>query len=106
MKPVEFPEQNVVFAKDQPQYQPLPAFKAPDGEVITCWKATWRERIYLFLTGKLWWSCQTFNQPLQPQYPFVGRPFGPVRLIEEWLFETEAAAWKLLWRKLTRGLQK
>lgn len=27
MKPVEFPGVNVVFAKDQPEYIPLPAMK-------------------------------------------------------------------------------
>lgn len=30
MKPVEFPGVNVVFAKDQPEYVPLPAMKVPD----------------------------------------------------------------------------
>ena len=39
MKPVEFKHQNVVFAKDQPEYQPLPALRldTPEGEVISCW---------------------------------------------------------------------
>jgi len=27
MKPVEFEHQNIVFAKDQPEYQPLPALR-------------------------------------------------------------------------------
>ena len=30
MKPVEFPGVNVVFAKDQPEYVPLPAMKVPN----------------------------------------------------------------------------
>ena len=29
MKPVEFPGVNVIFAKDQPEYMPLPAMKIP-----------------------------------------------------------------------------
>lgn len=39
MRPVKFPGHNVVFAEDQPEYQPLPAILMPglDGEVITCW---------------------------------------------------------------------
>ena len=47
MKPTNFPEANTVFAKDQPEYQPLPAFKAdtPEGEVVTCWKLSFRERL-------------------------------------------------------------
>ena len=75
MKPIEFPEQNVVFAKDQPEYLPLPVHKTPDGMVISCWALTWRERFKMLLTGRMWWSVLTFNQPLQPQCPHVDRPF-------------------------------
>lgn len=40
MQPKEFPGQNVIFAKDQPEYQSLPALivPGPEGEVITCWQ--------------------------------------------------------------------
>ena len=46
MTPKQFKEANVTFAKDQPEYQPLPALKldTPTGEVISCWKLTARER--------------------------------------------------------------
>lgn len=46
MKPIEFPEQNVVFAKDQPEYLPLPAFRNSGGmgEVVSCWKLSWSEQ--------------------------------------------------------------
>ena len=38
MKPIEFKGQNVVFAKDQDGYQPLPACIKKDnyGTVVTC----------------------------------------------------------------------
>lgn len=75
MIPTSFPEQNVVFAENQPQYQPLPAHRTEDGEVISCWKLTWRERITLLLTGRLWLRQLTFNLPLQPQLPTAERPF-------------------------------
>lgn len=75
MKPIEFPEQNVIFAKDQPEYLPLPAHKTADGEVISCWSLTLRERLKVLLRGQIWWSVLTFNQPLQPQCPFVDKPF-------------------------------
>lgn len=44
MKPVEFKHQNIVFAKDQPEYQPLPALRidSPTGEVVSCWKSGYR----------------------------------------------------------------
>ena len=69
MKPIEFPEQNVVFAKDQPEYLPLPAFhnkESKEGEVISCWKATWKERFKFLFTGKLWINELSFNKPLTP----------------------------------------
>jgi hypothetical protein len=79
MKIVEFPEQNVIYAKDQPQYWPLPAFKLPNdarGQVICCWKLTWIERIKIAFTGKIWHSMLTFNKPLQPQMMWVDKPKG------------------------------
>lgn len=75
MRPTVFSEVNCVYAEDQPEYLPLPVHKTPDGQVISCWKLTWRERLKIIFTGHLWWSVLTFNQPLQPQLPSVDRPF-------------------------------
>lgn len=71
MKPINFKEANVVFAKDQPEYQPLPAYRidSPKGEVVSCWKLSFRERLRLLFTGKLWIQLLSFNQALTPQYP-------------------------------------
>ncbi len=70
MKPTTFPEVNVTFAKDQPEYLPLPAFRndSPQGEVISCWQLSFRERIRILFTGKLWVSLMTFNKPLTPSF--------------------------------------
>lgn len=70
MKPIEFKEQNVVYAKDQPEYIPLPGHKvdSPKGEFIFCMKLTFKERLRLLLTGKLWCSLLTFNKPLTPSF--------------------------------------
>ena len=76
MKPVEFAEQNCVYAKDQPEYLPLPVHKTPDGEVTSCWALTWRERLRVLLTGRIWWTVLTFNLPLQPLRPDVYNPFS------------------------------
>ncbi len=75
MKPVEFKHQNVVFAKDQPEYQPLPALKidSPQGEVVSCWQMTFKERIKVFVTGKIWLSLMSFNKPLTPSFMSVNR---------------------------------
>ena len=68
MKPIEFKEQNIVFAKDQPEYNPLPAFRDEKGEVITCWNLTFRERLRVLFSGKIWLSLLSFNKPLTPSF--------------------------------------
>lgn len=64
----------VIFAKDQPQYLPLPAIICEDGMVISRWKFTWKERVRVLLCGNLWLQQLTFHSPLQPQLPTVERP--------------------------------
>ena len=68
MKAIEFKEQNVVFAKDQPQYKQLPAFKDDEGTVVFCMKMTFLERLRALFTGEIWCSLMTFNKPLTPSY--------------------------------------
>lgn len=70
MKPIEFPEVNTTYAKDQPEYLPLPVFKAntPQGECVSCWKLSFTERLRILFTGKLWVMLMTFNRPLTPSY--------------------------------------
>jgi hypothetical protein len=70
MKPIKFPEHNIVYAEDQPEYLPLPVFKnnSPQGECVSCWKLSFRERLRILWTGKLWVSLMTFNKPLTPSY--------------------------------------
>ena len=84
MKPVspvvpglDLPE--VVFAKDQPQYQPLPAHRLVTGEVVSRWKLTWRERLAVVWSGNLWLTVLTFNKPLQP---VMLTAFAPVEVPE------------------------
>lgn len=66
MEPINFEGVNVTFAKDQPEYLPLPAYRSSDGEVICCWKASLWERIKMLFTGRIWIGILTFNQKLQP----------------------------------------
>lgn len=73
MKPINFPEANIVFAKDQPEYEPLPAFRedSPQGEVITCQKLSFKERLIVLFTGRVWLAMLTFNKPLTPIFMSV-----------------------------------
>lgn len=77
MKLIEFPEQTVVIAKDQPKYNPMPAHQVRDreGTIICCWKLSWKERFKIMLGGKLWHRILTFNGSIQPQLIEVDSPF-------------------------------
>ena len=77
MKLVEFSDQNVVFAKHQPEYLQLPAHKFEgdsQGRIVFCWRMTWRERFKILVSGTLWHQVLTFDQPLQPQLLETNRP--------------------------------
>lgn len=56
----------IVYAKDQPEYQPLPMWKGPDGLRVSRWKLTWRERFDILFGGSLWLRVLTFDRALQP----------------------------------------
>lgn len=78
MKPMEFPQQTMVLAKDQPEYIPLPVFydsQGPEGIAISCFKLSWRERIKILFTGRLWIQQLTFHRGFSPQLPSVDTLF-------------------------------
>ncbi len=80
MKPQKFPEHTVVYAKDQPEYVPLPVYQFQDngkGEIVCCWKLSIKERWKLLFSGKIWHNILTFNNPLQPQLLSVTKPKMP-----------------------------
>lgn len=68
MRTIRFPEVNKTYAEDQPEYTPLPVFdrKNETGEQVSCWHLSWKERLMLLITGKIWLSVLTFGQALQP----------------------------------------
>jgi hypothetical protein len=89
MAPEEFSGHNIVIAKDQPEYTPLPAYRIEfdpqsstledcerirHGELVFCWTLSFVERVKLLFTGRLWHTVLTFNRSLQPQRLEVDRP--------------------------------
>ena len=93
MNLVEFKEQTVVFAKDQPEYKPLPAWKRKNdvtGEIVCCWSLSIGERIAVLFSGLIWHSILTFNQPLQPQLLSVDKPSFD-EMVNQQLPKTEGA---------------
>jgi hypothetical protein len=66
--------ESVVYAEDQPEYIPLPASRTPDGEVVTCWKLSWRARLAIFFGARFYVTLLTFNRPLTPLRVSVEKP--------------------------------
>ena len=70
----------IVLAKDQPEYIPLPVahIEYSDGvrSMISCYRLTVRERLKILLTGKVWWEQLTFGHPLQPQKMYLTEPLA------------------------------
>ncbi len=74
MQPISFSSREVVYAKDQPEYNPLPAEKWKDGTVVTCWQLTWKERFQILFRGSIFLSLLTFHKSLQPIRLSIERP--------------------------------
>jgi len=64
----------VVFAKDQPEYLPLPASVDASGLVMTEWEPTADELDALLSGGRIRIWLYTFNHPLQPIQVEVAPP--------------------------------
>jgi hypothetical protein len=71
MKPIKFEGSNTTFAKDQPEYLQLPAYRDEDGTVITEWELSDEERARIAKGENLRISTLTFNNPLQPFRPYL-----------------------------------
>lgn len=73
MKPTDFEGTNVVYAKDQPEYNPLPALKVPGNEGIlyTCWELTDEEAKEIARTKRLYVKMLSFNAPITPILPMA-----------------------------------
>lgn len=84
MKPVEFPGVNVVFAKDQPEYMPLPAMKIPNdpqGLIITKWQLSPEELERIKETGTIHLSMLTLTIATR----IVNRGFTNRKIIKSWI---------------------
>ena len=70
MNPIEFPEQNSIYRKDQKGVQPLPAHKAddPNVTVVTCWELSDEELERVNKSGVIYLTQMTGGKPLQPVF--------------------------------------
>ena len=67
MKPKKFKEVNSFYGKGQ-DYKTLPACKLENGDVVTCWKLSWKDLVRVLFNREIWVVVKTFNSPLQPMY--------------------------------------
>lgn len=74
MKPIDFPESTILIAKNQKEYETLPAYKN-ETETISRWRFTWRERLRILFGAGLWIRQMNFGEALQPQLPQIETPF-------------------------------
>ncbi len=72
MTNVKFEGCNTVYGEGQPEYIPLHAQKV-DNVTVTCYKLSFKERIKILFTGRLWLGQMNFGKPLQPQLPSVNK---------------------------------
>lgn len=77
LRAVEFEGQNVIYAKDQPDYLPLPAYvdtESREAPALFCFAVNDYQKERIQRSGKLWVRCLTFGHPLQPIALMVPEP--------------------------------
>jgi len=86
----------VTWAKDQPEYRPLPALTedGPYGRVISRWALSHRERELVAAGGDIYLELMTFHKPLQPI--IVGVFYPQAQKVTWWDRLTE---WWRRWRQ-------
>lgn len=63
-----------VYAKNQPEYLPLPVSKHTDGTVISRWKPNFWARLAILFGADFYLTMLTFNKPLTPVHVSVEKP--------------------------------
>ena len=72
----------VTYARDQPEYSPLPVFRT-DKSVLSRWKLTDAERRHIAAGGDLFICMMNFGGPLLSILPIATDPFAALDLMLE-----------------------
>jgi hypothetical protein len=72
----------VCYAKDQPEYLPLPALRT-EHAMLTRWRLTDDERRHIAEGGDLFIAVMHFGHKLQPLMPMVATPEDAMRAMIE-----------------------
>ena len=77
MKPINFPEANMIYGRGQPEYEELPTYvePGPAGAAISIWELTDEDLESLRETNQLYVMQLTFNNRLQPISLSITSPF-------------------------------
>lgn len=81
----ELVDKEIVYAKDQSEYKPLPVLKNKQGIVLSRWRLTDKEREAVVNGADIFLSVWTFNQPLQPLYLEVAECDRSLLDIAKWI---------------------
>lgn len=69
MKPIEFPEQNIIATSDDENVKPLPVCISPDGfQSISCWEVTDEDIERIKQTKRIYLSQMNYGAPLYPVF--------------------------------------
>lgn len=69
MKPIEFPEQNIIATSNDENVKPLPIhISEATMSAISCWEVTDEDIERMKSTHKIYLSQMTFGGPIQPVY--------------------------------------
>lgn len=78
MSPIKFKEQNRILQKPlgmtKEECSPLPVF-ADGQQSISCWQATWWERIKFLFSGRVW-VCVLSGKTQPPIWADIKYPFS------------------------------
>jgi hypothetical protein len=74
MEAKEFKQQNVIIAKNQPQYNSLPALVTQETSTFR-FKLSEKEIQQVIETGTIYLTICNFSRPLQPIGPSLLNPF-------------------------------
>lgn len=74
MEPKRFKESNITFTKpgSMPDCSDLPAYRNKN-QIISCWKASWRDRLKILFRGEIWIGIVGQAQP--PMWTDSNVPF-------------------------------
>lgn len=79
--------QEVVYAANQPEYNPLRVLRSKEGVVLTRWTLTEAQHTAIANGADIYLEISTFNRPLQPIRMAVGSEVDPEYIREQYGLE-------------------